>query len=59
MRTIVILGGSSSIGKAICNQFNTQDNKLISTYFSNNVPTEDLTNFKSFSLDLNGGQNVR
>ena len=58
MRTIVILGGSSSIGKAICNQFNTQDNKLISTYFSNNVPTEDLTNFKSFSLDLNSNKSI-
>jgi len=30
MKTVVILGGSSSIGKAICNQFNTQDNKIIS-----------------------------
>jgi NAD(P)-dependent dehydrogenase (short-subunit alcohol dehydrogenase family) len=36
MKTIVVLGGSSSVGRAICDKFNTSDNKLIATYYSNN-----------------------
>ena len=48
MKTIIILGASSSIGKAIFNQFNNKDNKLISTYFSGNSPDDTYKNYKSF-----------
>ena len=52
MSTVIILGGSSSIGKAICNQFNTQDNKLISTYCLKGDASKNPKNAKSFWLDL-------
>ncbi len=56
MKTIVILGGSSSIGKAICNQFNTQDNKLISTYLDDSA--NNPKNAESFWLDLNSDKSI-
>ena len=59
MKTIIILGASSSIGKAIFNQFNNKDNKLISTYFSGDSPDNIYKNDESFCIDLNGGQYVR
>jgi len=52
MKTIIILGASSSIGKAIFNQFNNKDNKLISTYFSGDSPDNIYKNDESFCVDL-------
>ena len=58
MRTIVILGGSSSIGKAIFNQFNNKDNKFISTYFSEDSPTNTSKNNESFCVDLDSNKSI-
>ena len=58
MRTIVILGGSSSIGKAIFNQFNNKDNKLISTYFSEDSPANASKNDESFCVDLDSNKSI-
>jgi len=58
MSTVIILGGSSSIGKAICNQFNTQDNKLISTYCLKGDASKNPKNAKSFWLDLNSDKSI-
>jgi len=56
MKTIIILGGSSSIGKAICNQFNTQDNKIISTYLDNSE--NNPKNTESIYLNLNDNKSI-
>jgi 3-oxoacyl-[acyl-carrier protein] reductase len=58
MSTVIILGGSSSIGKAICNQFNTQDNKLISTYCLKGDTSKNPKNAESFWLDLNSDKSI-
>ena len=58
MRTVLILGGSSSIGKAICNQFNNQGNKVISTYFLKDDSANTPKNAKSFWLDLNSDKSI-
>jgi len=58
MKTIIILGASSSIGKAIFNQFNNKDNKLISTYFSGNSPDNTYKNDKSFCVDLDSNKSI-
>ena len=58
MRTIVILGGSSSIGKAIFNQFNKKDNKIISTYFSEDSPANTPKNNELFCVDLDNNKSI-
>ena len=58
MRTVLILGGSSSIGKAICNQFNNQGNKVISTYFLKDESSNTPNNTESFWLDLNRDKSI-
>ena len=58
MRTIVILGGSSSIGKAIFNQFNKKDNKIISTYFSEGSPADTSKNNELFCVDLDNNKSI-
>ena len=58
MRTIVILGGSSSIGKAIFNQFNKKDNKIISTYFSEGSPANTSKNNELFCVDLDNNKSI-
>jgi 3-oxoacyl-[acyl-carrier protein] reductase len=58
MRTIIILGASSSIGKAIFNQFNTQENKLISTYFSGDDCGDTSRDGRSFWLDLDSDKSI-
>jgi NAD(P)-dependent dehydrogenase (short-subunit alcohol dehydrogenase family) len=58
MRTIVILGGSSSIGKAIFNQFNKKDNKIISTYFSEGSPANTAKNNELFCVDLDNNKSI-
>ena len=61
MRTIVILGGSSSIGKAIFNQFNNKNNKnnkIISTYFSEGSPANTSKNNELFCVDLDNNKSI-
>jgi 3-oxoacyl-[acyl-carrier protein] reductase len=58
MKTIIILGASSSIGKAIFNQFNKKDNKLISTYFSGDSPDNTYKNDESFCVDLDSNKSI-
>ncbi len=58
MKTVFVLGGSSSIGRVICNHFNSQDYKLISTYFSNEVPDNYHLNNESLHLDLDSNQSI-
>jgi NAD(P)-dependent dehydrogenase (short-subunit alcohol dehydrogenase family) len=58
MRTIVILGGSSSIGKAIFNQFNKKDNKIISTYFSEDSLANTPKNNELFCVDLDNNKSI-
>ena len=58
MKTIIILGGSSSIGKSICNEFNTQDNQIISTYFSKKDLLNNPKNTESIYLDLNDNESI-
>ena len=58
MRTIVILGGSSSIGKAIFNQFNNKNNKIISTYFSEGSPANTSKNNELFCVDLGNNKSI-
>ena len=58
MRTIVILGGSRSIGKAIFNQFNKKDNKIISTYFSEDSPANTPKNNELFCVDLDNNKSI-
>ena len=58
MRTIVILGGSSSIGNAIFNQFNNKDNKIISTYFSEGSPANTSKNNELFCVDLDNNKSI-
>jgi NAD(P)-dependent dehydrogenase (short-subunit alcohol dehydrogenase family) len=58
MRTIVILGGSSSIGKAIIDKFDTKDNKVISTYFSEDDFVNSSKNDKTFWLDLDSKESI-
>ena len=58
MSTVIILGGSSSIGKAICNQFNNQGNKVISTYFLKDDSANTPKNAESFWLDLNSDKSI-
>jgi 3-oxoacyl-[acyl-carrier protein] reductase len=59
MKTVVILGGSSSIGKAICNQFNTPEIKLLTTYHSNNSPIGDsLNDIENLYLDLADNKSI-
>ena len=58
MRTIIILGGSSSIGKAIFNEFNNKDNKIISTYFSEASPANTLKNNELFRVDLDNNKSI-
>ena len=61
MRTIVILGGSSSIGKAIFNQFNNKNNKnnkIISTYFSEGSPANTSKNNELFCVGLDNNKSI-
>jgi len=58
MRTILILGGSSSIGKAIFNQFNNKDNQIISTYFSESSPANTSKNNEFFCVDLDDNKSI-
>ena len=58
MKTIIILGGSSSIGKSICNEFNTQDNRVISTYFSKKDLLNNSKNTESICLNLNDNESI-
>ena len=58
MRTIVILGGSSSIGKAIIDKFDTKDKKVISTYFSEDDFVNSSKNDKTFWLDLDSKESI-
>ena len=58
MKTIIILGGSSSIGKSICNEFNTQDNRVISTYFSKKDLLNNPKNTESIYLNLNDNESI-
>lgn len=58
MKTIIVLGGSSSIGKSICNEFNTQDNRVISTYFSKKDLLNNSKNTESFCLNLNDNESI-
>jgi len=58
MKTIIILGASSSIGKAIFNQFNNKDNKLISTYFSGDSSDNTYKNNESFCVDLDSNKSI-
>ena len=58
MKTIIILGGSSSIGKSICNEFNTKDNRVISTYFSKKDLLNNSNNTESIYLNLNDNESI-
>jgi len=58
MKTIIILGASSSIGKAIFNQFNKKDNKIISTYFSEDSPANTPKNNELFCVDLDNNKSI-
>ena len=58
MKTIIVLGGSSSIGKSICNEFNTQDNRVISTYFSKKDLLNNSKNTESICLNLNDNESI-
>ena len=58
MKTIIILGGSSSIGKSICSKFNTQDNRVISTYFLKNDLLNNPKNTESIHLNLNDNESI-
>jgi len=58
MKTIIILGGSSSIGKSICNEFNTKDNRVISTYFSKKDLLNNPKNTESIYLNLNDNESI-
>ena len=58
MKTIIILGGSSSIGKSICNEFNTQGNRVISTFFSKKDLSNNPKNTESIHLNLNDNESI-
>ena len=58
MSTVIILGGSSSIGKAIFNEFNNKDNKIISTYFSEDSLANTPKNNELFCVDLDNNKSI-
>lgn len=59
MKTILILGESSSLGKAISNQFSSLDNKIIATFHSNKKFTAGVyNNIERVHLDLMDNESI-
>lgn len=50
MKTFLVIGGSSGIGKAIVNQLAAQQHQVIATYHTNSQANQELIYYKQFDV---------